>query len=153
MLNELKRFGLDNQKDDVVKVINYPVYLTGVDGLTLYGGISQVEQFQNGAAYSGDVDERVLGIKYAAGGFTVGYQQTDEDTGQTAYDYLLEQKTKILAYYPPLKRKASLKEIIEYEISNPNSKMYKYPRKIVAGDDYQQQFILSIIHRFDQLTQ
>jgi len=57
--------------------------LTGVDGLTLYGGISQVEQFQNGAAYSGDVDERVLGIKYAAGGFTVGYQQTDEDTGQT----------------------------------------------------------------------
>ena len=73
----------------------------------------------------------------------------DEDTGQTAYDYMLEQKTKILAYYPPLKRKASLKEIIEYEISNPNSKMYKYPKKIVAGDDYQQQFILSIIHKFE----
>ena len=62
---------------------------------------------------------------------------------------MLEQKTKILAYYPPLKRKASLKEIIEYEISNPNSKMYKYPKKIVAGDDYQQQFILSIIHKFE----
>ena len=30
-----------------------------------------------------------------------------------------------------------------------NSKMYKYPRKIVAGDDYQQQFILSIIHKFE----
>ena len=33
MLNEFKRFGLDNHKDDKVKVINYPVYLTGVDGL------------------------------------------------------------------------------------------------------------------------
>ena len=57
--------------------------LTGVDGLTLYAGMSEVDQFQNGAAYSGDVKENVFGVKYAAGGFTVGYQQTDEDTGQT----------------------------------------------------------------------
>ena len=58
--------------------------LHGVDGLTVYGGISEVEQFQNGTATSGDQEEQVWGIKYAAGGFTVGYQQTDEETGNTS---------------------------------------------------------------------
>jgi hypothetical protein len=58
--------------------------LTGVDGLTLYGGISEVEQFQNAASLDGDVSESVLGIKYAMGSFAVGWQQTDEDTGVTA---------------------------------------------------------------------
>jgi len=58
--------------------------LHGVDGLTVYGGIAEVEQFQNAAAQNGDVSEQVWGIKYAAGGFTVGYQQTDEETGTTS---------------------------------------------------------------------
>ena len=57
--------------------------LTGVDGLTLYAGMSEVDQFQNASANSGDVSETVFGIKYAMGGFTVGYQVTDEETGQT----------------------------------------------------------------------
>jgi len=57
--------------------------LTGVSGLTLYGGIAQVEQYQNAAVNSGDVKEQVIGAKYAMGGFTVGYQVSDEDTGQT----------------------------------------------------------------------
>ena len=57
--------------------------LTGVDGLTLYAGMSQVDQYQNSSANSGDVEETVFGVKYAMGGFTVGYQVTDEDTGQT----------------------------------------------------------------------
>jgi len=58
--------------------------LHGMDGLTLYGGISEVSQHQNAATINGDVQEDVLGIKYAMGGFTVGYQQTNEDTGVTA---------------------------------------------------------------------
>ncbi len=58
--------------------------LHGVDGLTLYGGISEVEQHQNSAAINGDKSEDVIGIKYAMGGFTAGYQQTNEDTGITA---------------------------------------------------------------------
>ena len=58
--------------------------LHGVDGLTLYGGISEVEQFVNSATINGDKSEDVLGIKYAMGGFTAGYQQTNEDTGVTA---------------------------------------------------------------------
>jgi len=57
--------------------------LTGVSGLTLYGGISEVEQYQNSADRSGDVSESVIGAKYAMGGFTVGYQVSDEDTGMT----------------------------------------------------------------------
>jgi hypothetical protein len=58
--------------------------LHGVDGLTLYGGMSEVDQFQNAGSVSGDVSEQVLGIKYAMGSFTVGYQQTDEETGLTS---------------------------------------------------------------------
>ena len=58
--------------------------LHGVDGLTVYGGIAEVEQFQNGSATNGDVEESVWGVKYAAGGFTVGYQVTDEETGNTS---------------------------------------------------------------------
>jgi len=58
--------------------------LTGVDGLTLYGGMSEVDQFQNATTTSGDVSERVMGIKYAMGSFTVGWQQTDEETGLTS---------------------------------------------------------------------
>ena len=57
--------------------------LHGVDGLTVYGGIAEVDQQVNATTYSGDVEERVIGIKYAAGSFTVGYQQSVEDTGQT----------------------------------------------------------------------
>ncbi len=58
--------------------------LTGIAGLTLYGGISQVDQYQSAATHNGDKEETVLGAKYAMGGFTVGYQVTDEDTGITA---------------------------------------------------------------------
>jgi hypothetical protein len=57
--------------------------LTGVDGLTLYAGMSEVDQYQNATTHSGDVEETVIGVKYAMGGFTVGYQVTDEETGQT----------------------------------------------------------------------
>ena len=58
--------------------------LTGIAGLTIYGGISQVDQYQNSATHNGDKSETVYGAKYAAGGFTIGYQVTDEDTGITA---------------------------------------------------------------------
>jgi hypothetical protein len=57
--------------------------LHGVDGLTVYGGIAEVDQQVNASTYSGDVEERVIGIKYAAGSFSFGYQQSVEDTGQT----------------------------------------------------------------------
>lgn len=58
--------------------------LHGMAGLTLYGGLSNVDQYQTGNAVNGDKEETVLGVKYASGGFTVGYQQNDQDTGLTA---------------------------------------------------------------------
>ena len=58
--------------------------LHGVDGLTIYGGYSEVSQFQNSATINGDKEEDVIGIKYAMGGFTAGWQQTNEETGITA---------------------------------------------------------------------
>jgi len=62
----------------------------GVAGLTVYGGMSQVDVYQNTSALGTDAEERVLGAKYAMGGFTVGYQFSDDDTGRattnTKYD-------------------------------------------------------------------
>jgi outer membrane protein OmpU len=45
--------------------------------------MSQVDQYQNSATHNGDREETVLGIKYTAGSFSVGYQQSEEDTGTT----------------------------------------------------------------------
>jgi hypothetical protein len=52
------------------------------DGLTLYGGLSQVDQFQNGTAVDDDIQEWTAGIKYAVGSFTLGYQYSEEDNGR-----------------------------------------------------------------------
>jgi len=57
--------------------------LHGVSGLSVYGGLAQVDQYANGAATTGDRSEHVWGVKYAIGGFTVGYQVTNEETGVT----------------------------------------------------------------------
>jgi len=58
--------------------------LHGVAGLTLYGGMSEVQQHTHYGTVSGNKDEDVFGIKYAMGSFTAGYQQSTEDTGMTA---------------------------------------------------------------------
>ena len=64
--------------------------ITGIDGLTIWGGISSVEQRVDQSCISGDKDEQTVGIKYATGGFTLGYQISEEDTGRatgvTQYD-------------------------------------------------------------------
>ena len=57
--------------------------ITGVDGLTIWGGISEVDQRVDQTCISGDADEMTVGIKYATGGFTFGYQISEEDTGRT----------------------------------------------------------------------
>jgi len=57
--------------------------LTGVDGLTLYAGMSEIEQYQNATTVSGDRSEMTYGVKYATGSFTVGFQMSDEETGLT----------------------------------------------------------------------
>ena len=57
--------------------------LHGVSGLTLYGGLSEITQETHSGKVNGNRDEDVWGVKYAMGSFTVGYQQSTEDTGLT----------------------------------------------------------------------
>ena len=52
------------------------------DGLTLYAGYSNVDQYQNSTAINDDVTEWTAGIKYAVGSFTLGYQYSEEDNGR-----------------------------------------------------------------------
>ena len=60
------------------------------DGLTLYAGYSDIDQYQNSASLNDDVTEWTAGIKYAVGSFTLGYQYSEEDNGRattkTGYD-------------------------------------------------------------------
>ena len=58
--------------------------LTGMAGLTLYAGLSSIEQDATASNMSGDKDETTYAITYAAGGFTVGYQYSEEDLGRSA---------------------------------------------------------------------
>jgi len=58
--------------------------ITGMSGLTLWGGVSKIKQDSTTANYSGDQDETTFAISYAAGGFTVGYQWSEEDLGTSA---------------------------------------------------------------------
>ena len=57
---------------------------TGIEGLTVFGGMSQIDQQQNAAAYSGDAEEKTFGATYAVGGFTIGYQWSEDDLGRAS---------------------------------------------------------------------
>jgi outer membrane protein OmpU len=58
--------------------------ILGMEGLTLYGGISETSQFTDSAAINGDRKESTYAIKYAMGGFTLGYQVSTEDLGRAS---------------------------------------------------------------------
>jgi len=58
--------------------------ILGMPGLTLTAGVSEIEQDSSTANYSGDQEETTFAITYAAGGFTVGYQWSEEDLGTSA---------------------------------------------------------------------
>jgi len=76
--------------------------------------------------------------------------KTGEHKGQTYYDRWLEIKETMKVFYAPLGKEASLKEILEYEIITPTSQMNRLPEGIVAGDDYKQKHLLSLVHAFEK---
>ena len=53
------------------------------DGLKIYGGYSSIDQEQNSTLVGDDVTEWTAGVEYAVGGFTLGYQYSEEDNGRT----------------------------------------------------------------------
>ena len=56
--------------------------LHGMAGLTIGGGISEVDY--NGVDRDGDREESTVYATYAIGGFTLGYQWSEEDLGKSA---------------------------------------------------------------------
>jgi len=58
--------------------------VSGVAGLTIYGGLSEIEQFTNGTAVDGNRKEKTIGANYTSGAFSLGYQWSDEDTGRAS---------------------------------------------------------------------
>jgi len=58
--------------------------ITGMSGLNIYGGIANVES--EGLNNDGDRDEQTIGASYAVGGFTVGYQWSEQDLGASALE-------------------------------------------------------------------
>ena len=64
--------------------------VTGIAGLTLYGGISNIENDTNVSGYNGDHEETTYAITYAGGGFTIGYQWSEEDMGRSTNEKIYE---------------------------------------------------------------
>ena len=64
--------------------------ITGMSGLTLYAGVSKIDQNSSVSGYNGDQDEETFAITYAAGGFTVGYQWSEEDLGTSSNELSYE---------------------------------------------------------------
>jgi len=64
--------------------------VTGMAGLTLYAGIASIDQDSSVAGYNGDQDEETFAITYAAGGFTVGYQWSEQDLGTSSNELSYE---------------------------------------------------------------
>ena len=56
--------------------------MTGMSGLTIGGGISEVEETWTNN--DGDREEQTIYATYAVGGFTLGYQWSEEDLGMSA---------------------------------------------------------------------
>jgi outer membrane protein OmpU len=54
----------------------------GMAGLTVYGGLSDVSS--EGLNNDGDREETTVGVTYAMGGFTLGYQWSEEDLGASS---------------------------------------------------------------------
>jgi len=54
--------------------------VTGMSGLNIYGGIANVSSDGSGNN-DGDRDEQTIGATYAVGGFTLGYQWSEQDLG------------------------------------------------------------------------
>jgi len=57
--------------------------VTGMSGFTVGAGLSNIDQ-QGGTNVNDDKEERTLYATYAIGGFTVGYQWSEEDLGTSA---------------------------------------------------------------------
>jgi len=64
--------------------------ILGVPGLTIYGGLSNIDQDSTAAQYDGDVEEHTYAVVYAAGGFTIGYQYSEEDLGRSSTEQSYE---------------------------------------------------------------
>jgi hypothetical protein len=67
--------------------------------------------------------------------------------GQSAYDRMLELKQTIKIEHKG--KSLNLKQIIEELIANPKSGLYKLPDGRLAGKDYRQSEILSIVHKVE----
>ena len=64
--------------------LNLTSDITGVDGLTIDLGMSNVEQNTSVSTISDDKEERTIAVKYAMGSWTAGYQWAEVDLGTSS---------------------------------------------------------------------
>jgi hypothetical protein len=62
-------------------VVSLSDAMHGITGLTVDAGYSKIDQDQAVGNYNDDKTEETIGLTYAMGGFTVGYQWSEEDLG------------------------------------------------------------------------
>jgi len=80
--NDKGSTGLTNTGSGYDVIISATDAVHGMSGLTIDAGISDVEV--DGANDAGDREEQTIAATYAIGGFTLGYQWSEEDLGTSA---------------------------------------------------------------------
>lgn len=73
-----------------------------------------------------------------------------KENGQTAYDRWRELTGQVKMYYNG--RQQTLKQVVEELISNPKSELYRAPKGLTAGKDWQQSIILKYVHAFERMA-
>ena len=58
--------------------------ITGVEGLSVFAGMSKIDVDQSSTTFGDDKTEETIGATYAMGGFTFGYQWSEEETGRAS---------------------------------------------------------------------
>ena len=70
------------------------------------------------------------------------------DTGQTAYDYMLEAKSNVTFSYKG--KKLKLKQYVEALIMDKNSSLYRRPSLGYTIEDEQQAYILDLVNKAER---
>jgi len=76
--------GTDNKGSGYDITLSLTDAILGVPGLKLDMGIADISLDSTKTGFDGDQEEMTYALTYAAGGFTVGYQYSEEDLGRSA---------------------------------------------------------------------
>jgi hypothetical protein len=100
------------------------------------------------SAFFKDRDFNYVRPNYKVPSVNLDLRDIKSDTGQTAYDYMLESKSNVTFNYKG--KKLKLKQYVEALIMDKKSPLYNRPSLGYTIDDMQQAYILSVVNKAEK---